>query len=459
MARDTYEKQTWENLPSETTPVNAERLTHIEDGIKTAMDNRALKEIYDDYSISVGRKAGTAIRSYSSAVGIDVAATGDASHAEGYATIASNHYAHAEGKETVASGICSHAEGEKTKASLKSHAEGVETEADNYSHAEGRKTTANNYSHAEGYQTTATGYYSHAEGSGTKASGASSHVHGKFNIEDTSSKYAEIVGGGYSDTSRMNIYTLDWQGNAKYAGDVENGNGVSINNLKSEVDNLKDIAKGGVAAKTFDTKNALETWLAVEGNPETLSVGQNIYIRETDTPDYWWDGTELQILETEKVSLEGYVTETQLDTKLSEYAKNTDVPSLTNNLLATVPGQSALDAVQGKVLSDQINQLNSDLLKMPQNIIRKVNAREFTFEMDAGNYLVVVLSNASGRIGFTAYICGSQYESDIASTYSGIVKIFDNSITESNVSATKDGNAITIINEAKNGSFITVTKL
>ena len=31
-----YEKQTWENLPSQTTPINADRLTHIEDGIFNA---------------------------------------------------------------------------------------------------------------------------------------------------------------------------------------------------------------------------------------------------------------------------------------------------------------------------------------------------------------------------------------------------------------------------------------
>lgn len=35
-----YVKQTWENLPKQTTPISAERLTHMEDGI------------YDAYSVS-----------------------------------------------------------------------------------------------------------------------------------------------------------------------------------------------------------------------------------------------------------------------------------------------------------------------------------------------------------------------------------------------------------------------
>lgn len=32
----TYQKQTWENLPNQTTPITAERLNHMEDGIYEA---------------------------------------------------------------------------------------------------------------------------------------------------------------------------------------------------------------------------------------------------------------------------------------------------------------------------------------------------------------------------------------------------------------------------------------
>ena len=31
-----YSKQTWSNLPSKTTPINATRLNHMEDGIESA---------------------------------------------------------------------------------------------------------------------------------------------------------------------------------------------------------------------------------------------------------------------------------------------------------------------------------------------------------------------------------------------------------------------------------------
>lgn len=53
MARQTYQPQEWANLPSETTPISAERLTHMEQGITSAIDDRALKEIYDDDKINL----------------------------------------------------------------------------------------------------------------------------------------------------------------------------------------------------------------------------------------------------------------------------------------------------------------------------------------------------------------------------------------------------------------------
>ena len=155
-----------------------------------------------------------------------------ASHAEGYKTKASGNTSHAEGRETVASGFNSHAEGYSTTASgSNSHAECHTTTASgNYSHAEGYGTTASgDTSHAEGYDTTASGDTSHAEGCGTKASSKYQHVQGKYNIEDTNNVYADIVGNGTSSVSRSNAYTLDWNGNGWFAGDVYVG-GTSQNN-------------------------------------------------------------------------------------------------------------------------------------------------------------------------------------------------------------------------------------
>ena len=136
-------------------------------------------------SISLGRNAENATGQSSFAVGSNVTASGGQSHAEGFETTASGDNSHAEGSGTTASG---------------------------------------GQSHAEGFETTASGEYSHVEGSRTIASGECQHVQGKYNIKDTEGKYAHIVGNGAygRDTNweevRSNAHTLDWKGNAWYAG-------------------------------------------------------------------------------------------------------------------------------------------------------------------------------------------------------------------------------------------------
>jgi len=126
--------------------------------------------------------------------------------------IASGRYAHAEGSKTTASGWSSHAEGEETTAS------------GYYSHAEGVNGIASgNAAHVEGYYTNAVGSASHAEGSGTTAGSAYQHVQGQWNVVDSESKYAHIVGNGGWDGARSNAHTLDWKGLGWFAGGLKVG--------------------------------------------------------------------------------------------------------------------------------------------------------------------------------------------------------------------------------------------
>ena len=174
-------------------------------------------------SFSLNRKADTTTGAWSFAEGSNTTASGDFSHAEGHNTTASGYNSHAEGDETTASGYNSHAEGYNTTASgYNSHAEGSFTTASGeYSHAEGSSTTASGeYSHAEGSSTKASGEYSHAEGYNTIASSDSQHVQGHYNIEDSSNTYADIIGNG-TTKKRSNAATVDWSGNAWYAGTIE----------------------------------------------------------------------------------------------------------------------------------------------------------------------------------------------------------------------------------------------
>lgn len=137
---------------------------------------------------------------------------------EGCENIASGDYSHAEGSNNTTNGYCSHAEGWRNIAS------------GDGSHIEGWSNIASgDGSHAEGSNNTASGDLSHAEGIYTEASGYATHVQGKYNIiqqvtgPNQLGKYCHIVGNGTSDTARSNAHTLDWNGNAWFAGDVYTG--------------------------------------------------------------------------------------------------------------------------------------------------------------------------------------------------------------------------------------------
>lgn len=137
--------------------------------------------------------------------------------------VATGEYSSAEGYNTKAEGFCVHTEGQSTVAK------------NNMSHAEGHATEAlESCCHSEGVLSVAKGYVAHAEGNQTIAAGVCQHVQGRLNIEDaspdiwTKSKYLHIVGNGYEEwvngvrkTVRRNAHTLDWDGNAWYAGSVE----------------------------------------------------------------------------------------------------------------------------------------------------------------------------------------------------------------------------------------------
>lgn len=95
-------------------------------------------------------------------------------------------------------------------------------------HAQNTRTTAiGDGSHSEGFETVSKGLHSHTEGELTYAASDNQHVQGKFNIIDTENKYIHIDGNGNYNGSwtdgRSNAHTLDWSGNAWFAGNIKIG--------------------------------------------------------------------------------------------------------------------------------------------------------------------------------------------------------------------------------------------
>lgn len=222
-------------------------------------------------SVSLGYN-NVANNDFSTALGVNTSAIAPATLAHGGHCVASANYSHAEGYGTESSGMYSHSEGIMTLAT-------------------GQGT------HAEGFYTVASGLRSHAEGSYTLASSQYQHVEGKFNVEDKANKYAHIVGNGTSKTARKNAHTLDWSGNAWFAGKVTQEGAPTDNKdlvNKKYVDDVK--ASIVVPTKTSELTNdskfltehqsltglATETYVndkvagIVNSAPETLDTLQEL---------------------------------------------------------------------------------------------------------------------------------------------------------------------------------------
>lgn len=163
---------------------------------------------------------------------------------------------------TKATNIASHAEGAGTNASGK------------YSHTEGYKTEANaDCAHAEGNQSVASAAYTHAEGNNTSATGKASHVEGRYNVIDNSNtdsggyrKYAHIVGNGTNNENRSNAHTLDWKGNAWYAGSIRIG-GTSFDEGAEEIATKEYVSRNQVGVKNSNGGEAF--------NSNTTAIGTN----------------------------------------------------------------------------------------------------------------------------------------------------------------------------------------
>lgn len=257
----------------------------------------------------------------SSVQGDGTTAEGWSAHAEGDGTKATGRSAHAEGNYTQADGASAHAEGRNTKATGDySHAEGYVTEASGInSHAEGDYTVANRRGmHAEGkynlydsakyadivsssleydwrnryaaseYTFDAdTGYYTlvNAEPKSEAVIGlyyAFSNQYKNGTIDElekpiylidsnryktekhqrdlavnVQGKYVHVVGNG-NKSARSNAYTLDWDGNGWFAGDVFVGGASQDEGVK--------LLKAGEAIPI----------------PQTASVGQTVVVKAVD---------------------------------------------------------------------------------------------------------------------------------------------------------------------------------
>lgn len=132
----------------------------------------------------------------------------------------------------------------------------------------------------------------------------------------------------------------------------------------------ESIAKGAQYAKVFETKAEMEAWAAEEMAKEEaareVKIGDNLYIKDTGVPDYWWsgEGDGYAQLETGAVKIE---VDTALSTSSTNPVQNKVVtlelgkkaPSSHNHAVSDVNGLRA--ELDGKADKERINSVVTSL--------------------------------------------------------------------------------------------------
>lgn len=257
-------------------------------------------------------------------------AVGDYSHAEGIGTIAFKHYSHAEGYHTKTLGYSSHAEGNETIAS------------GGHSHAEGSGTTASaTCAHAEGSDTIASAMMTHAGGYCTIAASYCQTAIGRYNIEDSSDKYAFIIGNGNVIDGRSNALAVTWDGEIESAtGKVLSSNDFT-DEEKTKLTSITNpmVIKGTVASATELPTTAEIGWIYFVGADGSSEYDEYVYT----------EGGTWELIGHTTIDMSGYVQTTDIATATNVGLVKPDGVTLTTNadgVLSAVTGtEDEIDAM------------------------------------------------------------------------------------------------------------------
>ena len=223
---------------------------------KTESDAKyASKALYEDTTINVGRKAGSAVGDHSTAEGLGVTASGRGSHAEGISTTASEKYSHAEGRGTTASG---------------------------------------NSSHAEGSDTTASGNSSHAGGNHTNALHDNEVAYGKYNESNDNTLFS--IGDGTADDARHNAFEITKTGGKLHDKDIAVKDDIINPNLLINPD--FKINQRGLSSYNADWHYTVDRWIHF-GSVVSPNSSGSINISKKDEAGYFGFIQRTEILQSD----------------------------------------------------------------------------------------------------------------------------------------------------------------
>ena len=123
----------------------------------------------------------------------------------------------------------------------------------------------------------------------------------------------------------------------------------------------------------FDTVAEMQNWVA--NHRSELKIGDNLYIRETNVPDYWWDGSVTRELESQSVNLSEYPKRSEMeaaDNAINGHIINlikVDEPMVDDTVLQFIPKGEKVKLVEEsdiKPISDHVTELDHSLTNLAE---------------------------------------------------------------------------------------------
>lgn len=137
---------------------------------------------------------------------------------------------------------------------------------------------------------------------------------------------------------------------------------------KIKADVAEQVAKGAQYAKVFATEAEMKTWAAAEmakaEDQREVKVGDNLYIKDTGVPDYWWSGEGIGYaqLETGAVRIE---VDTALDANSTNPVQNKAVYDKAMELQQAIVEEgsraSAMEMALNQRISSEVASVNAKI--------------------------------------------------------------------------------------------------
>lgn len=176
-----------------------------------------------------------------------------------------------------------------------------------------------------------------------------------------------------------------------------------LSNTDTIAKQAKAIAEGKSTAIVFDTVEDMNVYILAHSS--TLKVGDIFYIKATDVSDYWWTGTEVLPMETEKPDLSNFYNKTEVDNKIDGRASKEE----TNRTLETLNSAIEQEKQERQATDGQLSSMIENRVSR-DDFTRGLGTKQDTLTPGTGIKIENNVISSTGGGGGSAIWTGTESE-------------------------------------------------